>query len=72
MLDGKRVSAPKREIEEICGAHAAYELLGSVDPYSERDLLRVHQAMVGGIVGSAGTFRAKDFSVILFLGSGIR
>ena len=64
VLDGKRVAAPQREIEEIRGAHAAYELLGSVDPYSERDLLRVHQAMVGGIVGSAGTFRAKGVGVI--------
>ena len=64
VLDGKRVSAPKREIEEIRGAHAAYELLGRVDPYSERDLLKVHQAMVGGIVGSAGAFRTRGVGVI--------
>ena len=64
VLDGKRVLAPKREIEEIRGAHAAYELLGRVDPYSERDLLKVHQAMVGGIVGSAGAFRTRGVGVI--------
>ncbi|MDO5320404.1 MAG: Fic family protein [bacterium] len=64
VLDGKRVAAPKREIEEIRGAHAAYELLGKVDPYSERDLLSVHRAMVGGLVGSAGSFRTKGVGVV--------
>ena len=64
VLDGKRVSAPKREIEEIHGAHAAYELLGKVDPYSEKDLQKVHRAMVGGLVENAGAFRTKGVGVV--------
>ena len=38
--------------------------VGSVDPYSERGLLRVHQTMVAGIVGSAGAFRTRGVGVI--------
>ena len=32
VLAGKRVAAPRREIDEIKGAHAAYGLLKKVDP----------------------------------------
>ena len=39
ILAGKRVVAPSREIAEVKGAHAAYALLGKIDPFSIPDLL---------------------------------
>ena len=40
VLEGKRVAAPRREINEIKGAHAAYKLLEKFDPYSLKDVRR--------------------------------
>ncbi len=38
-----------KEIEEVKNAKAAYALLERVDPYSLKDLLKVHGLMVGGL-----------------------
>ncbi len=46
VLEGKRVAAPRREINEIKGAHAAYKLLEKFDPYSLKDVLRVHATKI--------------------------
>ena len=49
IIDGKRVFGPPKEIEEVKNAKAAYALLEKVDPYSLKDLLKVHGLMVGGL-----------------------
>jgi len=68
VLEGKRVVAPRREIDEIKGAHAAYETLRSIDPYSERDILRVHAILMKGLLEGAGCFRARGVGVVDGLG----
>ena len=66
VLEGRRVVAPKREIEEIKGAHAAYELLERIASCSEQDLLGVHVAMMGGLglVEGVGALRTKGVGVV--------
>jgi len=64
VLAGKRVAAPQREIDEIKGAHAAYELLEKINPYSLKDVLRVHSAMMKGLVDGAGALRARGVGVV--------
>lgn len=64
ILSGKRVAGPKREIDEIKGAHAAYEAIESFDPYSVDDLLKAHGLMTKGLVARPGNFRACNVGVV--------
>ena len=63
IIDGKRVFGPPKEIEEVKNAKAAYALLERVDPYSLKDLLKVHGLMVGGLTAQAGRFRTVEVGV---------
>ena len=63
IIDGKRVFGPPKEIEEVKNAKAAYALLEKVDPYSLKDLLKVHGLMVGGLTAQAGRFRTVEVGV---------
>ena len=64
VLEGKRVVAPKKEIDEVLGAAAAYEQIENINPYKVKDLLKVHKLMMGGLVDEAGAFRSKSVGVI--------
>ena len=64
VLDGKHVVAPKKEIDEVLGAAAAYEQIEHVDPYKVKDLLKVHGLMMGGIAEGAGSFRGNQVGVM--------
>jgi Fic family protein len=64
VLEGKRVAAPKKEIDEVLGAAAAYEQIEQVDPCNPKDILKVHKLMMGGLVASAGSFRRGQVGVI--------
>ncbi len=64
VLEGRRVVAPRREIDEIKGAHAAYSLLGEINPLRMEDILKVHAAMMGGLVEGAGSLRNRGVGVV--------
>ena len=64
VLAGKRIVATQREIDEVRGAHEAYKLLGKINPYSVKDVLRVHKAMMEGLVDGAGAFRTRGVGVV--------
>ena len=64
VLSGRRVFASRREVAEIKGAHAAYGLIEKIDPYSAKDLLRVHAVMMKGLVDGAGAFRSRGVGVV--------
>lgn len=59
---GTNLALPE-EIEEVKNAKAAYVLLEKVDPYSLKDLLKVHGLMVGGLTAQAGRFRTVEVGV---------
>ena len=63
IIDGKRVFGPLKEIEEVKNAKAACAILEKVDPYSLKDLLKVHGLMVGGLTVQAGRFRTVEVGV---------
>ena len=63
IVDGKRVFGPPKEIAEVKNAKAAYAVLEKVDPYSVKDLLKVHGLMVGGLTPQAGRFRSVEVGV---------
>ena len=64
ILDNKRVIAPEKEILEVQNAIEAYKLLGSVDPTSPDDFLRIHGILLRGLVEDAGSFRSGAVGIV--------
>ena len=58
------MSGPRREIDEVKGAHAAYEAIESFSPYSIDDLLKAHGLMTKGLVDRPGKFRNCNVGVM--------
>ncbi len=64
ILDGKRVIAPPREVQEVKNALAAYEHFDSWKPESEKDLLEAHQILMSGLIDEAGLYRHGGVGVM--------
>ena len=64
VLDGMRVLAPPHEVREVQNAAEAYELMQSLDPLSEEDLLKAHRLMMNSLVKEAGRFRSGGVGVM--------
>ena len=64
ILAGKRVAGTRREIDEIKGAHDAYEVIESFNPYSVDDLLKAHGLMTKGLVNRPGKIRDCNVGVM--------
>lgn len=64
ILDGKRVLAPPKEIQEAKGAIEAYQNLEAWRPHSEKDLLKAHAMLMAGVLDEAGVFRTGDVGVL--------
>lgn len=63
ILDGKRVLGDARDILEVENAKRAYDMLPTLNPYSLKDLLKAHKAMMEGLVPEAGRFRSGNVGV---------
>jgi Fic family protein len=63
ILNGKRVIAPLREIQEVKNAIATYDRFPGLDPYSLSDLLRAHGTMMLALVEAPGRFRTGGVGV---------
>ena len=63
VINGKRVLAPQKDIEEVHNAFNAYEKLGEINPYSIDDLLKIHGIMMNGLVKEAGSLRSGQVGV---------
>ena len=63
IIDGKRVVAPLREIQEVKNAIAAYDLFSELDPFSVPDLLKAHNAMMTALLEEPGKFRKGGVGV---------
>ena len=57
VLEGKKVVAPLKEIQEVKNAIKTYELYPKLNPFSIQDLLQAHGTMMSGLVDEAGMFR---------------
>ena len=57
IIEGKRVLGPPNEIQEVKNAVQAYELLLSLNPYKQNDLLKAHQLMMNDLVKNSGKYR---------------
>ena len=63
VINGKRVLAPQKDIEEVHNAFNAYERLSEINPYSIDDLLKIHGIMMNGLVKEAGMLRSGQVGV---------
>lgn len=64
ILDGKRVIAPPREIQEVRNAIAAYDRFDTWLPEVESDLLTAHGILMGGLIDKAGAYRCDGVGVM--------
>ena len=63
VINGKRVLAPQKDIEEVHNAFNAYEKLSEINPYIIDDLLKIHGIMMNGLVKEAGSLRSGQVGV---------
>jgi Fic family protein len=64
ILEGKRIIAPPREVQEVKNALAAYDLFGTWRPESESDLLEAHRILMSGLIDDAGRYRSGGVGVM--------
>ena len=64
ILDGKRVVAPPRDIQEVRNALAAYDRFDSWRPEIENDLLEAHRILMAGLIDEAGAYRRGGVGVM--------
>ena len=63
ILEGKKIVAPLKEIQEVKNAIKTYELYPKLNPFSIQDLLLAHGTMMAGLVDEAGVFRSGGVGV---------
>lgn len=64
ILDGKRVIAPPREVQEVRNALEAYEYFDRWNPISREDLLHAHRLLMQGLIDQAGVYRRGGVGVM--------
>jgi len=64
ILEGKRVIAPPREVQEVKNALAAYDRFDSWKPETEMDLLEAHRILMSGLIDEAGMYRHGGVGVM--------
>lgn len=64
ILDGKRVIAPPREVQEVKNALAAYDRFDIWKPEAEKDLLEAHRILMSGLIDEAGLYRHGGVGVM--------
>ena len=64
ILEGKRVIAPPREIQEVRNALKAYDVFEKWVPSSKDDLLSAHSILMNGLLDYPGAFRTSGVGVM--------
>ena len=64
ILDGKRVMALPREIQEVRNAVAAYDRFEQWQPHVEKELLGAHRILMAGLLDDAGAYRRGRVGVL--------
>ena len=63
VIAGHEVIGPRNEILEVKNAYAAYGELPGIDPYSIKELKRIHGIMTAGLAEESGVFRRGEEGV---------
>ncbi len=63
IIDGKVVVGNQKEIQEVKNAYKAYEMMKEINPYSIKDLKKIHGIMTFLTVQESGEFRKGNEGV---------
>ena len=63
LVDKKRVLGPLTQVKEVMNAAKVYDDLTKLNPYSQKDFLKVHGLLMTGLIESAGNYRDKNVGV---------
>ena len=63
IIDGKRILGNPNEIKEVKNSIQAYDLLLSLNPYNEKDLLKAHKLMMQDLVKRNGKYRTDGVGI---------
>ena len=63
VIDGKVVIGSQKDIQEVKNAYNAYEMINEMNPYSIKDLKKVHGVMTYLTVEESGEFRTGNEGV---------
>lgn len=63
VIDGKAIVGSQDEIQEVKNAYEAYKMIREVNPYSIKDLKKVHGIMTCLVVKESGKFRKGNEGV---------
>lgn len=63
VINGKLVLGDQKEIQEVKNAYKAYEMISDSNPYSIKDLLKIHGVMTFLTVEESGMFRKGEEGV---------
>ncbi len=64
ILDGERVIAPPREIQEVRNAITAYDRFEEWQPHAENEVLEAHRILMTGLLDEAGVYRRGGVGVM--------
>lgn len=63
IIQDKRTEGLSKEMLEIKNAYQAYQMIHKINPYSLKDLMKVQQVMMNGLISDAGKFRYQGEGV---------
>ena len=63
IINRKRVLGNPNEIKEVKNSIQAYDLLLSLNPYDENDLLKAHKLMMQDLVSNSGKYRVDGVGI---------
>ena len=63
IIEGKKVLGNPNEIKEVKNSIQAYNLLLSLNPYNEKDLLKAHRLMMQDLVERKGEYRTDGVGI---------
>ena len=63
IIEGKHVLGNPNEIKEVKNSIRAYDLLLSLKPYNEKDLLKAHRLMMQDLVDRNGKYRTDGVGI---------
>ena len=63
VIDGKTVVGPQKEIQEVKNAYKAYDMIGTFDGYSEKDLIKAHEILTYLVEEDAWGYRTHGEGV---------
>ena len=63
VINGKAVFGSQKDIIEVKNVIKAYDFIESINPYSKKDLLKIHNIIGAGVVNNAGSFRIGNEGV---------